>query len=145
MNSDRAPETLREKAEFVTGLIGADGKTTDAMTRLMNSLRAGHPMQAEFDALQDAVDDAMGRPRHKHLHPVVWQIRYWWHWHITDPIIYPLLDVPGHIATAIRKVAGRKLTWMRLDTDGRLLLEEKTWYEVRRQRRQMKAQGGEQS
>lgn len=142
--NDSTPETLREKAEFVTGIIGADGKTADAMTRLMNSIRAGHPMQAEFDALQDAADDAMGRPRHKHLHPTVWRIRYWWHWHITAPIIYPLMDVPGHIATAIRKVAGRKLTWLRLDADGHLLLEEKTWYEVRRQRRQIQAQGGEQ-
>lgn len=93
MTEDSIPATPRQKAEFITSLVGADDKSADAMTRLMRSMRAGHPLQAEFDAVQDAFDDAMGRPRHKHLHPLVWRAKYWWHWHITDPFVYPALFV----------------------------------------------------
>lgn len=95
MPDDFTPETLRDAAEFITGLAGADDKTADAMTRLMVQMRAGSAGQADYDAVQDALDDATGRPRRKHQHPLVWKIRHWWYWHITDPIICPVLDAPG--------------------------------------------------
>jgi hypothetical protein len=135
MNDNFTPETLREKAEFVTGIIGADGKTTDAIVRLGVQMRAGAVNQADFDAVQDAFDDAAGRPHRKHMHLAAWKISYWWHWHVTSPIVYPLLDVPAKIGMVARKVSGRKLTWMRIDTEGYLHMEEMTWYEARRVRR----------
>lgn len=144
MNEPTPQPDLREVFDLVADLAGADDATAESLTRLGTQMRGGTANQADFDTAQDAFDDATGRPRRKHQHPVVWKIRHWWDWHITSPIIYPLLDLPSKIGAAIRKVTGRKLAWMRVDAEGHLHFEEKTWYEVRRQRRQMRADGGEQ-
>lgn len=146
MTEDFIPATSRQKAEFITGLLGADDKTTDAMTRLMRSMRAGHPLQAEFDAVQDAFDDAMGRPRHKHLHPLVWRAKYWWHWHITSPIIYPLMEAPGIVWDFVawhvwRKWTDCKVMVMRGDGNGDGRIEWMSAREYRREKREIRRGG----
>lgn len=137
MTENSTPASPREKAEFITGLIGADDKTTDAMTRLIAQRQATgwNSLQAEFEALQDAIDDAMGRPRHKHLHPLVWRTKYWWHWHVTSPIIYPLMDVPGALWWhCFRKWTGGTGTWIVSCSDGHVRVLEMTRNEHRRHR-----------
>lgn len=155
MTDNSAPATPRQKAEFVTGLIGADDKTTEAMTRLIGQRHATGwiSLQAEFDALQDAFDDSMGRPRRKHQHPVAWKIRYWWHWHITDPIVYPILFAPGEACRFIawhcwRKWTDHEVTVVRSYDNGEGCIEFMSARAYRREKREMrrhqKAGGGEQ-
>lgn len=138
MTEDFTPATPRQKAEFITGMLGLDDKTADAMTRLAVQKQATgwSSLQAEFDALQDAIGDAMGRSRHKHLHPVAWRTKYWWHWHVTSPIIYPLMDLPGALWWhCFRKWTGGTGTWIVSCRDSHLRVLEMTWYEHRRHRK----------
>lgn len=152
MTEDFTPATPRQKAEFVTGLLGADDKTADAMTRLIAQRHATgwNSLQAEFDALQDAIDDAMGRPRHKHLHPLVWRTKYWWHWHITNPIVYPIMDAPGNTCRFIawhcwRKFTDYRVMVIRPDGKGDGRIEWMGAREYRREKREMRrAKRGEQ-
>lgn len=52
--------------------------------------------QDDFDALQDAFDGPDAPPRKKQ-NPIVWKIQFWWHWHVTSPIVYPILFAPGRL------------------------------------------------
>lgn len=81
--------TPRELAAAVTAATGADERHTEALTRTLAYAAAGgyrSLTQADFDTVQDAYDDATGRPRRKHANPALWKIAHWWRWHVTSPL-----------------------------------------------------------
>lgn len=140
MTENSTPASARQKAEFITGLIGADDKTRLVVQRKATGWIS---LQAEFDALQDAFDDSMGRPRRKRKHPVVWKMRYWWHWHITDPIVYPILFFPGNACRFIawhcwRKFTGYEVMVVRPDGKGDGRIEWMSARTYRREKREMR-------
>lgn len=104
--------TPRETARAVTELAGIpDTAAEEALTRLIANGRHGgwnSLTQGDFDTLQDAFDDATGRPRRKHSHPLVWKARFWWHWHVTDPIVYPVTMPVGDFLAAASWCAVRR-------------------------------------
>lgn len=136
MIDDFASTTPRRAAQLITDLLGGDDKTEDALTRLAIQVRAGTASQGDYDTVQDALCDAFGVPRRRHKHPAIWKIQHWWHWHITDPIVYPLMEVPGALWWhCFRKWTGGTGTWIVSCRDGHLRVLEMTWYEHRRHRK----------
>lgn len=89
----------REQAQAITDLAGIEdgGKTTEAFTRLFHrGSRSGWNSLTydDFAPLDDAIADAYGRPRRKRQNPLVWKLKFWWHWHVTSPIVYPIVEAP---------------------------------------------------
>jgi len=89
--------TPRDAAQAVNELAGIPGAGAheEALTRLITTgARGGWSSltQADFDQAQDAFDDAVGRPRRKRQNPILWKIGFWWHWHVTSPIVFPAME-----------------------------------------------------
>lgn len=136
----------REQAQAITDATGIrdGGKTTEAFTRFFHRApRVGWNSltQDDFAMIEDAFADAAGRPRRKRKNNLVWKIGFWWHWHITSPIIYPLAEAPF---TACRKIywhawkkrrGGEVMTGV-LHDDGEVYLEFTPWREARDRRRE---------
>lgn len=90
--------TPREAASAVSAFLGAQegGRSEEALARLIQKGgKSGYfsLTQADFDAVQDAYDDSIGRPRRKKQNPIVWKIQHWMHWHIVDPLHGLLIDI----------------------------------------------------
>ena len=139
----------RETAQIITDVLGIEdgGRATEAFTRFLNKGgRTGWNSltQADFDAIQDACDDGMGRPRRKHDHPIAWKVKRWWHWHVVSPIVYPVLSAPGDAWHRIlwhtwKKRHGGKVLYTYRGDDGEGHLGEQLWTERRDQTRELTA------
>ena len=89
------PRAVAHAVNELAGIPGA-GAHEEALTRLITTgARSGWNSltQADFDQAQNAFDDAMGLPRRKRQNPILWKITFWWHWHVTSPIVYPAIGV----------------------------------------------------
>lgn len=128
----------RDQAEAITDMLGVEdtGRTTEAFTRFFrrgsqdgwNSLT-----QDDFAMLEDALADGLGRPRRKRKHPLLWKAGFWWHWHVTSPIIYPVLEAPAAFGQWIAWHAWRKhngiVFYAYRSEDGALCIGETGWDE----------------
>lgn len=99
--------TPREVAQLVVETAGIPDAAVheEALTRLIaTGARGGWNSltQADFDGVQDAFDDATGQPRRKRKNPLLWKIGFWWHWHVTSPIVYPVVSAPGDLLAYLR-------------------------------------------
>lgn len=139
----------REQAEAIADAVGIQdgGKTAEAFTRFLakGSHTAWNDLsQDDFQMLEDAFADGTGRPRRKRKHPLVWKIGFWWHWHITSPIIYPIVEAPF---TACRKIHwhvwkkrhGGEVIAPEWHDDGEAYLAFMPWTELNAQRRTLTA------
>jgi hypothetical protein len=130
---DRSPQSdLREKAEFISALAGADDKTADALTRLMAQMRAGTAGKADYQMAQDAFNDATGRTRPGRL------ARAWWT--VYGVTVIPVYDVAAEVLRKIwwhgfRKWHGGTVLTVRNLGDGMVCFDRITWREWRNLRR----------
>lgn len=139
----------REQAQAITDLAGIEGggKNTEAFTRFFRrGSRTGWNSltQDDFAMVEDAFADAAGGPRRKRKHPLVWKIGFWWHWHVTSPIIYPLIEAPFTACRKIywhawRKRHGGEVMVPDWRDDGEAYIAFMPWVEANAQRRQLVA------
>lgn len=137
----------REQAQAITDVAGIQdaGKTTEAFTRFFHrGTRTGWNSltQDDFAPLEDAIADAYGRPRRKRKNPLVWKIGFWWHWHVTSPIVYPILEAPFTIARKTawhvwKKRHGGEVMVADWRDDGEAYIKFIPWTEANARRREL--------
>jgi hypothetical protein len=141
--------TPREYGDLIasaTTAISGNGKEasrlSEAFTRFFHKGgRTGWDSltREDFDALEEACDDAFGRPHKRRRYLFGFRSHRWWHWHIVDPIIYPVIEAPFTIARKIwwhvwkKRHGGTVFTGVEGD-DGEVYLHIITWREARDRR-----------
>lgn len=139
----------RDNAQAISDMAGIEdgGRTTEAFTRFFHrGSRVGWNAltQDDFAMIEDAFADSMGRPRRKRKNNLVWKIGFWWHWHVTSPIIYPASEVFTNVLKKIywhawkKRHGGKVLAPYRGDP-GETFIKYIAWTEWTEQRRQLNA------